>query len=382
MLILQDISYIHPNKDLLFEGINLTVKNHDKTALIGNNGTGKSTLLKIIAGEFLPSGGSVKAAAEPYYIPQIFGQFNHLTVAKALRIETKFQALTEILNGNATEYNLTLLNDDWTLEERCNEALAYWQLTDINLNQTLGALSGGQKTKLFLAGISIHQPGLVLMDEPSNHLDAPGRKLLYDFIQSTTRTLVVVSHDRTLLNLLNPICELTQHGIKTYSGNYDFYYSQKQVEIDALSHDIQSREKVLRKAKEKERETTARQQKLNNRGKGKQEKAGMPKGMMDKMKNDAENSTAKLSQAHAEKVNTISQELQNLRSGLSRMDKMKFDFDNSALHTGKILITAKDINIRHGNKALWKQNLSFQITSGDRIALKGPNGLANQRCSG
>lgn len=175
MFILQNISYVHPNKDLLFSDINLTVKNHTKTALIGHNGVGKSTLLKIIANELQPSEGFINTGTEPYFIPQIFGQFNHLTIAEALNIDEKLTALQEILSGNATDENFNILNDDWTIEDRCNEALQHWQLTDLDLSQKMESLSGGQKTKVFLAGISIHQPQLILLDEPSNHLDVASR---------------------------------------------------------------------------------------------------------------------------------------------------------------------------------------------------------------
>lgn len=374
MIILQNISYSHPNKDLLFSNINLTVNNHEKTALIGNNGTGKSTLLKIIAGELQPSNGQINIEAEPYYIPQIFGQFNHLTVAQALKIEEKLHALNGILNGNTSTENFNLLNDDWAIEDRCNEHLNYWQLTDIDLSQKMETLSGGQKTKVFLAGISIHQPELVLLDEPSNHLDISGRQLLYDFIQSTKSTLIVVSHDRKLLNLLDTICELSKPGIKVYGGDYDFYAAQKQIENNALSQGIQSKEKTLRKAKEKERETLERQQKLDNRGKGKQEKAGVARIMMNTLRNNAENSTSKIKSVHAEKIGSLSKELQELRSSLPDIDKMKFGFDNSALHKGKILFTASNINFTYDTQPLWENNLNFQITSGERIALKGTNG--------
>ena len=374
MLTLQNISYTHPNKDLLFSDINLTVNNHEKTALIGNNGVGKSTLLKIIAGELQPSKGQISVETEPYFVPQIFGQFNHLTIAQALRIEDKLNALKEILNGNTSEENFNLLNDDWTIEDRCNEALNYWQLNDLDLTQKMETISGGQKTKVFLAGISIHQPELILLDEPSNHLDTESRQLLYDFIQTTKSTLIIVSHDRKLLNLLNSICELNKNGIKVYGGNYDFYTEQKQIESNALSQDIQSKEKALRKAKEKERETAERQQKLDSRGKGKQEKSGVARIMMNTLRNNAENSTSKLKSVHAEKIGGLSQDLQELRSSLSDIDKMKFGFDNSALHKGKVLFTATDINFGYDNRPLWQDNLNFQITSGERIALKGRNG--------
>jgi len=374
MLTLQNISYLHPNKDLLFSEINLTVNNNEKIALIGNNGVGKSTLLKIIANKLQPASGQLNIDIEPYYVPQIFGQYNHLTIAQALQIEHKITALKEILSGNVTEENYTQLADDWTIEERCNDALRFWQLADLDLSQKMETLSGGQKTKVFLAGISIHNSELVLLDEPSNHLDVLGRNILYDFVKSTKSTLIVVSHDRKLLNLLSTVCELNKNGIKVYGGNYDFYAEQKRIENNALNQDIQSKEKALRKAKEKERETLERQQKLDSRGKGKQEKAGIARIMMNTLRNNAENSSAKIKSVHTEKIENISQELQEKRSSLSDIDKMKFGFDNSALHKGKILFAATDINFGYNKQFIWKENLNFQITSGERIVLKGANG--------
>ncbi|OXA76321.1 ATPase components of ABC transporters with duplicated ATPase domains [Flavobacterium aquidurense] len=374
MLILQNISYLHTNRDLLFDKITFTANQQEKIALIGNNGVGKSTLLKIIAGELQASEGLLRTDAKPYYVPQIFGQFNHFTLAEALQVDNKLNALKEILNGNVTEENLEILNDDWTIEDRCNEALEYWQLTDLDLTQKLENLSGGQKTKVFLAGISIHQPELILLDEPSNHLDLTARKLLYHFIQNTSGTVIIVSHDRKLLNLLNTVYELNKHGITVYGGNYDFYAEQKQIENNALQQDIHSKEKALRKAKEKERDTLERQQKLDARGKKKQEKAGVSRIMMNTLRNNAENSTSKTKSIHAEKIGGISQELQGLRSGLPDIDKMKFGFDSTELHKGKILFTATDLNYGYGEKLLWKENLNFEILSGERLVLKGSNG--------
>ncbi|GHU90248.1 ABC transporter ATP-binding protein [Bacteroidia bacterium] len=374
MLTLQNINYIHHDKELLFNNLNLTVGNREKIALIGNNGIGKSTLLKIMAGILQPSSGIVTTDSQPYYVPQIHGQFDELTIAQALQVDKKLNALYEILDGKVTENNLAILNDDWTIDEKCRNALKYWNLDNLELCRKIETLSGGQKTKIFLAGISIHQPELILLDEPSNHLDTSGRQFLYDFILSTSSSLIVVSHDRKLLNLLNPICEMSKHGITIYGGNYNFYAEQKQMEENTLNQDIQSKEKTLRKAKEKARETLEREQKLDARGKKKQEKAGIARIVMNTLRNNAENSTSKLKSIHTGKISNISEKLHELRSALPEIDKIRFGFDNSTLHKGKILINIKGINFSYDTQLFWKENLNFQITSGERIALKGLNG--------
>lgn len=374
MIILQDITYLHPNRDLLFADLNLVINKHDKIALTGNNGVGKSSLLNIIAGNLTSSKGLVKTDSKPYYVPQIFGQFNDYTVAQALQIEGKLQSLKEILDGQVTEENLALLDDDWAIEERCKSAFAHWKLEEVSLGQKMESLSGGQKTKVFLAGIRIHQPEIILLDEPSNHLDTRSRQILYEDLVASRKTLLVVSHDRTLLNLLNVVFELDKGGITVYGGNYDFYAAQKTLESEALTQALKNKEKVFRKAKETEKEALERQHKLDARGKKKQEKAGVPTIFMNTLRNNAEKSTSRMKGVHAEKTTAISEELTQLRKELPGIDKMKMDFDSSALHKGKILVEAKDLNFGYHDQLLWKQGLNFQIKSGERLAVRGGNG--------
>lgn len=374
MLLLQHLSYRHPNKDLLFQDLNFSISNRKKIALAGNNGTGKSTLLRIIAGELHPTTGTVTRDTQPYHVPQVYGQYDNLTVAQALGVDQKLQALRAILRGDTTEANFRLLEDDWTVEERCRKALAYWLPGLDQPDRLMGTLSGGEQTRVFLAGLDIHQSRLVLMDEPSNHLDREGRKLLYDFIRTTTSTLLVVSHDRKLLNLFDTIVELGPKGLTLYGGNYDFYVTQKEAEALALMTDIADREKALRKARDKQREVVERQQKLDARGRKKQEKAGVARIMMNTLRNKAEQSTSKAKSVHEEKTDAIARDLDELRGALPGTDRMKLGFEDSPLHKRKILAEARKLNMMRNGQSLWKNDLDLLLTRGERIALKGANG--------
>lgn len=374
MLFLEKINYIHPNRELLFAELSLTVNKQDKVALIGHNGVGKSTLLKIMAGDLQPVSGLVRATSLPHYVPQLTSEFDDQTVAGVLRVEPRIKALHQILAGNVSDENFSILQDDWAIESRCQEAFAYWNLSNTDLNQKMNTLSGGQKTKVFLAGIQINQPDIVLLDEPSNHLDSEGRQILYGYVKSSKNTLVVVSHDKTLLNLLDSVLELSKHGISFYGGNYDFYAEQKDVEKEALDQDLKSKEKALRKARETERESLEREHKLDARGKRKQEKAGLPTISMNTLRNNAERSTSRMKGVHGEKVNSIAKELSQLRTELPDIGKMKMDLEQTGLHKGKILVTAENVNYHYGGQYLWENGLDFQVISGERIALKGANG--------
>lgn len=374
MFTLHHISYSHPNGDLLFDQLDLSILQKEKAALVGNNGAGKSTLLHIIATELLPTSGQVMLPVESYLVPQIFGQFDHLTIAEALKVDRKLKGLQAILNGDGAEENFSLLQDDWTIQERCEQALSAWELHGIDLELKLSAMSGGQKAKVFLAGIAIHQPGLILMDEPSNHLDRSARNMLYKLIENSPATLLIVSHDRKLLNLLDKTYELSPEGIRTYGGNYDFYASQKQLEQQALVYDLENRQKELRKAKEVERESVERQQKLDARGKKKQDKSGVSRIMMNTLRNSAENSSAKTKAVHADKISGIAAELHHLRMTLSDKGELKIGFNSSSLHHGKVLFKVDGLNHGYEGQMVWKEGLDFQITSGERISIEGKNG--------
>ena len=407
---IQQISYIHPDKEVLFSDLNFAISKGQKLGLVGNNGCGKSTLLQIIAGQLSPSSGVIVRPDDLYYIPQHFGQYDSLTIAQALQIERKQQALHAILSGDASNENFVILDDDWNIEERSIAALDLWGLGQFTLSYPMNLLSGGEKTRVFLAGMDIHHPSVVLMDEPTNHLDSSGRQRLYDWVEKCRSTLLVVSHDRTLLNLLPEICELEKHQINYYGGNYEFYKEQKTLMQEALQQRIEEKEKALRIARKVARETVERRDKQNVRGEKNNIKKGVPRIVLNALQGKSKKSTSKLNSTHQEKAEKLTSERNQLRSSLSSTATLKTDFNSSSLHTGKILVTAKEINfgyhpnsinshIQMNNEAnladtgnhsspdsndiqdnsdfkqqLWQTPISFQLKSGDRLRIEGANG--------
>lgn len=375
-IIIKDLSYTHTDKEVLFSNLNLIINSGEKTALTGNNGCGKSTLMRILAGEASPGAGSVHCSGHLYYVPQHFGQYDGRTIAQVLGIDRKLTALHAILNGDAAEEHFARLDDDWNIEERTQAVLHAWHLNGISLLRPLEGLSGGEKTRLFLAGMELKEPDTLLLDEPTNHLDTAGRKRLYDFVHRTSATVLVISHDRTLLNLLPAICELSRNGLACYGGNYDFYKEQKEVHRNALQQQLEEKEKALRLARKTAREMEERKARQNTRGEKASIKKGIPRILLGGLKNHAENSSSKLSNVHAEKTDKIQQEITNLKGSLPQTNKLKTDFNASALHTGKILVTAQNINFHYpdSNTNLWTVSLSFQLRSGNRFCIKGDNG--------
>ena len=244
---IQKITYIHTDKDILFKDLDLSVNKGQKVALIGNNGSGKSTLLQIIAGWLPPSSGTIIRPDDLYYIPQHFGQYDNQTIAEALQIDTKIRALHAILNGDASVENFHILNDDWNIEERVQVALISWGIHDKSTSQSMCELSGGEKTRVFLAGMEIHAPSVILLDEPTNHLDLEAGIWLENHLWKYSGTLLLISHDRHILNsLCDHIIHFENRKLVSYNGNYDNFERTRAEQRELLSKQIDKQQQQRR----------------------------------------------------------------------------------------------------------------------------------------
>ena len=373
-IILSGVSFHYANQQPLFESVNLSVATGRKVSVIGNNGTGKSTLLKLIAGELTPSSGSIRCASTPYYIPQQIG-ITGISVSQALNVSDKIEALHAIYEGSEKYEYYDILADDWDIESRCRTALDEWGLPKVELNTPIDSLSGGEKTKLFLAGMSIHRPSIILLDEPTNHLDYKSRRKLYEFVSHSGATVMVVSHEVTLLNLLEDTYELSPKGVKRYGGNYDFYKVQKEIEEQALNQQINAEETALRLARKKAKEVNERQEKRSRQGE--KNKDQVPRIMKKTLKDSRENTEAKLKDKHTAIIEQNRQRLADLRQKQNVACELKLDFENTLLHNGKVLISAHRINFRYDTGVLLQEKpLDIRSQNEEHSHLKEDNTAA------
>lgn len=373
-IIVSGLSYRHPDKSSLFENVSLSVADGCKTSVVADNGKGKSMLLRIVAGELEPSAGSVSCSSEPYYIPQNIGATGK-TAAEALRIADKLRAMESIARGDVSEELFELVADDWEIERRARQALEEWGLGGVALDTPVDLLSGGERTKLYLAGIALHDPQTILLDEPTNHLDYAGRERLYDLVRRSTATLLVVSHDIRLLDMLDLTCELTPRGIRPYGGNYTFYRTLKEAEENALDESIAAGEKTLRLARRKAQEARERQQRRESAGRREAGRGGQPRILANAKAGKGQETGARLQDVHSRKMEQSGQRLGELRSRRERTASLRLDFDDAVLHEGKLLIEAVGVNHEYSpGKPLWSEPLDITVYSGDRIHIRGGNG--------
>lgn len=373
-ILIRQLSYIHPDREPLFRDISFSLQTGEKAALIGHNGSGKSTLLQLLAGNLSPFSGEIHCGTTPYLVPQHFGQYDGQTIAQALGVAQKIRALHAILSGETSETHFSTLGDDWNIEERMAAALSEWDLETIPTDRLMGSLSGGEKTRVFLAGISLHNPDIVLMDEPTNHLDTASREQLHRLFENSPATILAVSHDRTLLNRLSAMYEIGPGGISFYPGNYQAYKDAKDRETDALQSHLDEKEKQLRAAQKMAREAARRKEKHEVRGKKQVEKQGLGKMAMGTLKNSAERSASKLRDIHSQKIESLAVQASGIRRSLPQDRAIKVDFHTPDAHKGKILVETQAVNQGFGHNPLWAEPLDIKIRSGERIRVEGANG--------
>ncbi|GFE18044.1 ABC transporter [Streptomyces glebosus] len=361
------LGFTWPDGSPVLEDLPLAV-GPGRTGLIGLNGAGKSTLLKLIAGELAPTAGSIKVAGEVGYLPQHAPLDTALRVDQALGIATARAALHAIEGGDASEEHFTAIGDDWDVEERARATLDQLGLPGIDLDRTIGEVSGGESVLLRLAALLLRRPDVLLLDEPTNNLDRAARERLYTAVSGWSGVLVVVSHDRELLERVDRIADLRDGEVHWYGGNFSAYERALAVEQEAAERMLRVAEADVQRQK---RELADAQVKLARRvryGNKMHAQKREPKIVMNERKREAQVSAGKHRIMHTERLKEARDRLDEATEAVRDDDEIRIDLPHTAVPPGRTVLTLHDLQARYGVHA------DLEVRGPERIALTGHNG--------
>ncbi|MGW2032913.1 ABC-F family ATP-binding cassette domain-containing protein [Streptomyces argyrophylli] len=363
------LTFTWPDGTAVFDGLDIAF-GPGRTGLVGVNGSGKSTLLKLMAGELAPADGTLKAAGEIGYLPQNVTLDTALRVDEALGIDARRAALHAIEAGDVAEEHFETVGDDWDVEERALATLGELGLGHIGLDRTVGEVSGGESVLLRLAALLLRRPDILLLDEPTNNLDLYARRRLYQTVASWPGVLVVVSHDRELLDLVDQIAELRSGEVAWFGGNFSAYEEALAVEQEAAERMLRVAEADVRKQK---RELADAQVKLARRkryGQKMYEQKREPKIVMGARKRAAQESAGKHRIMHEERLAEARERLDEAVEAVRDDDEIRIDLPYTAVPPGRQVLTLEKLRTACHARVPG----ILDLRGPERIALVGRNG--------
>ena len=282
---LSNVTWSTPEGRPLFSRLDLSFDG-GRTGLVGRNGVGKSTLLKLVSGDLPPQSGKVSVSGALGVLRQVVQVDPDETIADLFGVTQGLALLRSAESGEASIEEIALA--DWTLEPRIASALARLGL-EAPTEMPLAKLSGGQRTRVALAALIFAEPDFLLLDEPTNNLDREGRKAVVDLLAAWRDGAIVVSHDRELLEAMDAIVELTSLGATRYGGNWSHYRQRKALELTAARRDLADAEKRVAEVALHAQATAERQARKDRAGRMKREKGDMPRIQLNSLRSRSEN---------------------------------------------------------------------------------------------
>ena len=367
------LSFSWPDDTEVFSDLSFTV-GAGRTGLVAPNGAGKSTLLKLIAGELQPTGGGVTVDGSVGYLPQTLPFATDLTVAEMLGVATILAALTALADGDASEAVFAAIGDEWDIEERSAAQLARLGL-DVPLDRVLGTLSGGEVITLGLAAQLLRRPDVLLLDEPTNNLDTAARQRLYDELDRYPGALLLISHDRALLDRMDRIAELRDGDVQFYGGNFTAYQDAVADAQRAAADEMRNAESQLKLQKRQMQQARERAARRAGTAARNLKDAGLPKIVAGKLKRNAQESAGRADEVHARRVDDARARLDAAERAVRDDDVIALDLPNTEVPAGRTVLSASDLNIQRGGRMLFADNgIALDIRGPERIALTGRNG--------
>lgn len=365
-----------------------------RTGLVGANGTGKSTLLRLLAGRLTPSSGQVSTTGDVGYLPQTLTLDAANTVAGLLGIRDKLDALHAIERGDVDERHFDTLGDDWDLETRADEALRAIGLSAADLGRSVSELSGGEAMLVAITGLRLQRTAITLLDEPTNNLDRAARANLRALVRSWQGSLLVVSHDTALLECMDATAELHGGRLSVFGGPYSECLEHRQLEQSAAAQAVRTAEQAVRAEKRQKAEAEI---KLARCARTAQKNFGnrtAAKIVMNQKASNAQVSAGKLRSGGDERLNAATSALDAAESRLRDDEAIHLELPDPAVPRGKRIAELRsavgtgsgsgsanddDTGGQSGENGQRGENdqggETFHLNGPERVAIVGANGV-------
>lgn len=366
------LSFAFADGTSLFTDLSFTV-GEGRTGLVAPNGAGKSTLLQLIVGDLRSTAGSITVDGTVAYLPQTLPFTADKTVAEVLGVAPVIDALNALAAGDAGDDIFTAIGDDWDVEERSRAQLDRLGLGHVDLDRRLGSLSGGEVVSLGLAAQLLAQPDVLLLDEPTNNLDVDARHKLYDALDDFSGCLLLVSHDRVLLDRMDRIAELHRGEMLFYGGNFTMYSEAVDEAQRVAEGNIRNAEQNLKREKREMHQARERAAKRSSTAARNVKDAGLPKIIVGARKRSAQESAGRIDGVNAARVADAKTRLDEAERALRDDDVLVLELPETNVPAGRTVVRAEGLTARRGGRALFT-DADLTIRGPERIALTGPNG--------
>lgn len=370
---LQHVSFQFANGETLLDDLTLSI-DYTPTGIVGRNGRGKSILAKLLAGVLAPSSGTVDGKARVAYVAQSLSLQAGESLAQVTGTAQALAALERMARGEPQPGDFELIDDRWDLAERLRTALDDAGLHALGFEAPANQLSGGQLARVAVIGALLAAPDLLVLDEPTNHLDGNGREWLLRVLSEWRGGLVVVSHDRQLLNTLSRIVELSPLGMRVYGGNYDAYRQQRDTQQHAAALALEHAR--LQRSRERKRLQKDHDSLQRNAARSRKhaETANVDRFTKARWKGAAKEIVSTVRSAHHAYKHELDGQVRQAYARVVDETPTLLALPGSALPNGRHVLTLEHAQLPWLDPRQPATYLTLNLIGPVRVAVRGPNG--------